>query len=389
LRKKQGKVYIYAIGANIGGALRHISNFLPRLDSEINNQSDVTIAVREPVVDLLGGMHLKNIKIDVLPSLITSNILLRLIYENVYLPIKLFTSGYNKIISLTNFGPIFSHCEHINFQRNPIYYCKYYPGHSPRRLKLDSFLKRYLSWLIMRFSSKIVTPSHAMGEMIKNRFPSLRSKKFQTIYHGFEPQTYHSRLSESFLNSLKFDGVRILYPTHPAPHKGFEVLFKIVDLCRRSAPGFKVFATIELGDWPLIVRRYEETIHRMGLQHHISFIGRVPQDEMLDVYNHVDMVFYPSLCESFGFTMIEAMSCQVPMVVAGTEVNREMCGQGALFYPPTDHHEGARALRYAIENHNELKIKLGKLQMKRMKELDWGWGRYAIEFKTLIDAQIK
>ena len=234
-------------------------------------------------------------------------------------------------------------------------------------------------------STKIITPSKSMAEMVKKRFPTLCNKNFQTIYHGFEKQTYASNLSKHLIDSLEFNGVKILYPTHPAPHKGFEILFKIIELLKGKSLNFKVFSTIERSDWPEVVEQYEKTIDKAGIRSHIKFIGRVPQAEMLDIYNHVDLVVYPSLCESFGFSMVEAMSCQIPMIVSGTSVNREICGDGALFYSPTDSVEGSKILQYAIENHEALRRKLKEHQANRIREFDWGWERYTSEFKGLFN----
>ncbi len=46
--------------------------------------------------------------------------------------------------------------------------------------------------------------------------------------------------------------------------------------------------------------------------------------------------------------MIEAMGYGVPIVVADTAINREICGNGAIYYPPLDPMSSAQALSKAL-----------------------------------------
>jgi glycosyltransferase involved in cell wall biosynthesis len=67
---------------------------------------------------------------------------------------------------------------------------------------------------------------------------------------------------------------------------------------------------------------------------------------MQSLYDGLDAFVFPSLCESFGFPLIEAMARGVPVVVARTPSNVEIAGAGALAFPPEDW----RALADAVES---------------------------------------
>ena len=71
--------------------------------------------------------------------------------------------------------------------------------------------------------------------------------------------------------------------------------------------------------------------------------------------------------------MIEALGFGLPIVAADTAINREVCGDGALYYAPLE----------ALAAANQINSALGKDVRKRLieagnqsfMEFDWGWER--------------
>jgi len=55
---------------------------------------------------------------------------------------------------------------------------------------------------------------------------------------------------------------------------------------------------------------------RLGLAGRILFAGRVSEAEKVAYYNLADLFVFPSSLEGFGFTVGEAMSCGLPVVVS-------------------------------------------------------------------------
>jgi glycosyltransferase involved in cell wall biosynthesis len=54
---------------------------------------------------------------------------------------------------------------------------------------------------------------------------------------------------------------------------------------------------------------------------------------------HHDILVSPSLAETFGFPLVEAMGLGMPIVVADTPIHREICGDAALYFAPGSSHE--------------------------------------------------
>jgi D-inositol-3-phosphate glycosyltransferase len=55
---------------------------------------------------------------------------------------------------------------------------------------------------------------------------------------------------------------------------------------------------------------------RLGVGHHISFVGAVEHDELPLYYNAADVCVVPSYYESFGMVAIESMACGTPVVAS-------------------------------------------------------------------------
>src|SRR5215472_13846071 len=364
----------------MGVGVRHLTNFLPELGRE-DPRRDYLILVREsfPTVNIAKNVTLERICDEECSAWIS-----RLTKDVFELPGRLKREKFSAVVSLTNFGPIYSPVPHIVFQRNPLYYCRYYLTNIQKGRKLETLMRRRLATESMKRANLIVTPSHAMSGMIRKACPVVRDRPFRTLYHGFAEESSVDPLDmevDRILSSQK--GLKLLYPTHPAPHKGFEVLFDMLAVLKSDGLDFSLFTTISVDDWPEGVRAYEQKVKQLGLKDNVDFKGRVPQQQMGSLYKRCDLMVYPSLCESFGFSMLEAMGYRLPIVAADTAVNREICEEAAKYYPPLDPAAGAKAIREALQPTVMEQLREGG--RKRITSTDWSWSRYAREFVEMID----
>jgi glycosyltransferase involved in cell wall biosynthesis len=62
----------------------------------------------------------------------------------------------------------------------------------------------------------------------------------------------------------------------------------------------------------------EELITRHGLRDRVRFVGSVSHKDLVTTYQEADILVNPSLSESFGISVVEAMACGIPVV--GTRV---------------------------------------------------------------------
>jgi glycosyltransferase involved in cell wall biosynthesis len=377
------KVLIHALGADMGGAVRHLRGFLPELARQAPGDQ-FTVLVRDGGVL---GVWPANVRPHVVPSRRHFGALRRIVFDSLCVPSLAEKGGYDVVVSLTNNGPFRCSAPHVNFQRNSLYYCPYFMENLGGRRNPEVLLRRWLLARTMINADLVVTPTDAMAWMIQAAEPKLDQKRFRTIYHGLSTAHYEEPLTHDTELLLCRQEAKLLYPTHLAVHKGLEILFELLGALKCRQPRFTLFITASEQDWPTGVLRFKKQIKRLGLEENVAFLGRIRQGQMGGLLKRVDLLVYPSLCESFGFAMLEAMAFGVPIVAADTRVNRELCEDAALYYEPFDPLAGALAVEEALnpETARLLRIKAAE----RMAAFDWGWARYSREFLEVLNSVVR
>ena len=109
---------------------------------------------------------------------------------------------------------------------------------------------------------------------------------------------------------------------------------------------------------------------KIGVEHSIVNHGELEPERVAEVYQSAHVFVFPSVCESFGFPQVEAMAFGLPILAADTAVNREMCGQAAIYFAPEDDHVLAAQLKRLYQNPAELAA-LSKRSARRGRDFDW------------------
>ena len=182
------KVLIHALGAEMGGAMRHLSNFLPELGKQDLNNSYVVLTKKSfPKMELPD-----NIRIDRSLNFDGGSWFRRLYLDNIAVSRRIRRQQFDLFVTLTNFGPIKVPCPHILFQRNSLYFCNYYLNRIKGKLKAEIFLRRRLAVAAIMHADLIITPSYAMADMIRKTSSKTGCKEFRTLYHGFSEENLKS-----------------------------------------------------------------------------------------------------------------------------------------------------------------------------------------------------
>lgn len=100
---------------------------------------------------------------------------------------------------------------------------------------------------------------------------------------------------------------------------------------------------------------------QLGLEKKIKFKGFILNEELPIILNKIDIFVVPSLNESFGVAAIEAMACEVPVIVSDAPGLKEIVNNDKIGFvtPRKNHKIIAQKIKILLENKN-LRIKLGK-----------------------------
>ena len=92
----------------------------------------------------------------------------------------------------------------------------------------------------------------------------------------------------------------------------------------------------------------------------IRFLGYVPEDTLRDLLAAAYGLAYFSLFEGFGLPVLEAFSCDVPVLASNTSSIPEVAGAGALLADPTREGEMADAMGILWEEPGTAEALIGR-----------------------------
>ncbi|MBA2672859.1 glycosyltransferase family 1 protein [Ramlibacter sp.] len=112
-------------------------------------------------------------------------------------------------------------------------------------------------------------------------------------------------------------------------------------------PGAAPVTLVRLGprgaDW-------RQRLAASGLAAHVIALEHLPGADVPALYNAVDCLLFPSLYEGFGWPVLEAMACGVPVVCSNAGSLPEVAGDAALMAAPTDAAALAQAVRRCLDD---------------------------------------
>lgn len=118
---------------------------------------------------------------------------------------------------------------------------------------------------------------------------------------------------------------------------------------------------------------FEETLQvvsELGLEDQVRFLGRLPDEDLLLLYNAAQVHVYPSLYEGFGLPPLEAMACGTPTVTSNVSSLPEVVGDAALLVDPRDPEALAEALWRAYGD-EDLRRHLRERGLERAGVFSW------------------
>ncbi|RYF55161.1 MAG: glycosyltransferase family 1 protein [Cytophagaceae bacterium] len=111
-------------------------------------------------------------------------------------------------------------------------------------------------------------------------------------------------------------------------------------------------------------------IDGQALAENILLCGYVPNSILPLVYNAATIFLCPSLRESFGLPILEAMACGTPVLTSSTSSMPEVAGDAALLVDPTSVEAMALQLSYLIQQPT-LRADLRKKGLARAALFSW------------------
>lgn len=130
-------------------------------------------------------------------------------------------------------------------------------------------------------------------------------------------------------------------------------------------------------DGPLIVvgdgperERLESVVRKAGVGEKVTFTGRVSEERKIELLSNCMVFAMPSLFESYGLAVAEAMSYGKPVVASRVGGLPEAVGDGGVLTPPKDSKAIAAALNQLLKD-NEVREATARRAREHILRFSW------------------
>lgn len=254
----------------------------------------------------------------------------------------------------------------------------------PRQHRSPSFYQE-MGWYyrrlvvprILKKCRKIITVSQFECQRICKTL-NVPAERIQSIYNGYN----------THFHPLEKTQPEIVH--RYIPHEDFLFFLGNTDPKKNTARVLKAYhiylqqSTIKR---PLLIADLKEEYiddllqeaELSDIKSHLFYPGYIANHDLPILYNSAFAFLYPSLRESFGIPMIEAMACGTPVIVGNTSAMPEVAGPGVLSVDPYKPEEIAASL-LRLENDPDFYQQQAVYGLQRARQFSW---------KTTADELVK
>ncbi|HEY6308104.1 MAG TPA: glycosyltransferase family 1 protein [Candidatus Angelobacter sp.] len=223
----------------------------------------------------------------------------------------------------------------------------------------------------VRLADRVLTVSEFSRNEIL-RYLNADPAKIAVVYSGVDPafqRVCDAAQIEAVLSKYRIDEDYILYTGICKPRKNHAGLLRAFREFLKSGESAKLVIAGPIGN-----REAEADLRRfgneLGIAGKLIFTGFVPESDLASLYSAARVYACPSLYEGFGFTVLEAMTCGVPVVCSRNTSLAEVAGDAALHADSQNPHEFAAALRRAFSE-EELRRQLIEKGHSNCRRFSW------------------
>lgn len=209
---------------------------------------------------------------------------------------------------------------------------RFFPEAHPRRQRF--YLELSTRWSV-HAADHVLVDSRATRDAVVAAY-GVRTAKLTVAYPGFD-RTLHPMRDPASLAEVRYtygiSGDYLLFMGRIQPRKN---LTRLIAAFARILPKHPDLTLVLAGPEGWLTERIHQAVEAGGLSNHVLFPGYVAEADKAALISGARAFVYPSLYEGFGFPVLEAQSCGVPLLTSLTSSLPEVAGEGALLVDPLD-----------------------------------------------------
>lgn len=233
---------------------------------------------------------------------------------------------------------------------------------------------KYLEYMIgksIKKAEKIIAISDFTKQDILKYFP-IHPEKVCVVHQGLNMRKFSNPMTEiqqlEILERYKIEKPFILAVGHLEPRKNYERLFEAFKKLLDKGRVQHKLVIVGRENW--YYEQIYSKVDALELKDNIVFTGFVQDEYLPYFYLHADLFIAPSTFEGFGFTPLEAMVADTPVLASKIASHPEVLGDAALYFDPFDIDDIADKIEFALEQQT-LTDDLRRKAQKNLERFQW------------------
>jgi glycosyltransferase involved in cell wall biosynthesis len=365
------RLAINAASARMGGAATYLLNVLPSLRDRVLAEGPSAAlfvwAPSDPKVD----------RVSFRSSAAAENgggpwgMVQRLRFDQWDLPRSLRESHVDTLFSSANFGTLRAPARQVLLVRNSLFFDPLvFARIRAPAVRLEYLAKRQLTLRSVAAADRVLFPTEAMLDLVAKYAGGRRSNWWVAPYG-----TRHDLFAPGAPRERPSDTVRLLNVSLYCDQKNFRTLLNAVDRLDAAARGrYRLrltagFRAIRPAPTHPDYEKERAVLERLS-ERGLVEDAPAPYASLPQTYRASDIFVFSSYTESFGHPLVEAMATGLPIVAADVPVNREMCGEAAVYFSPFDPGACADAIA-SVADSPALSERLRRAALERARTFTW------------------
>jgi len=270
----------------------------------------------------------------------------------------------------------------IEIIHHPITYDLKHELEASNKIKYRISRYRWYSFLKMQKKvapkiNTIITPSKSSKKGIIEEF-KCKEKNITVINNGLDASEF-APIDRSQINPFRL----ITTASADVPLKGLDFSLKALKILITDFPEIHLIVIGNIKE----NGHTQRLIEKLKIEKNVFFKSNITKAEITNLYSSSSVAIVSSLYEGFGYPVIEAMSCAVPLIATDVSSIPELTKEFAILVEPKNDQMIADSVKKVLINYDKYK-EIAIKSRKHVKE-NFNWAKITNEYEDIIYKTIK
>lgn len=329
---------------------------LQKIDKENEYYIIVSPGEDDAVLDVTPNFHIIELKCPTYP-----------LWEQMALPLTINRIKPDLLHCTSNTAPLFCNVPLILTLHDIIFLEKRNAANKSLYQNLGRIYRRFIVPRIIPKCKEIITVSKYESDRITNLL-ELPDNKVSFVYNGYSSHfrviADYKSVTSKYISEKRY----LFFLGNTDPKKNAERVLVAYSLylkrSRKQLP--LLIADLDYSFVSEIAGKYNIE----DILPHIHTPGYIPNSDLPYIYSGAFAFLYPSLRESFGIPLLEAMACGTPVITSNTSALPEIAGDGSIQVNPFNEEEIANMI-ISLEEDGKLYENQVEYGIRRVSQFSW------------------